>query len=525
MNHQFPNEYLAVYDLPLDTDLTKLDHYPSVAIGKEEFGEERVKYQKYIFKINDKSVVPSQEVLINCLSFNPSLLKIEWDNSRFLAKLGGYILPIEITYLGREGKFPIVTIKVLSDSVDGLECFDEVFCRIIKQDKRFNQINCTFDGISEHYSSAIYAKLHRIERKGRELLKEMFYISDDTSDLSEYKNSIKNIDNDFTFGNLIDTIFKKEGRQTSELVEYIEECIKQEKVPDDKILPRSLWETLIFSLTKDNDIASKNNEIESLLSEIRKARNSVAHCNKFLKRQYDSTVKNIDSLESKIDEIIEAIKSENISMNEISNQLHDANSEILSTKSDVIRRYIEVYKIFEKDLLGQIQGSIIDWAKLPEEYNLHRNFFETISEKSESEIILETEKLADINNVDNISSRVDINKVDDLTIIVPAQEEGFNEVFLGQSEWYDIRIGKTKRNKIKYIAAYEVLPIGGVRYWAKVKKIVPSDNKLGYWKIIFDGLAEQYPSTKELGATYAPQNSRYVSKADLDACQELSEVF
>lgn len=39
LEKQFANDYLAVYDLPLDTDLNKLDHYPSVAIGKGEFGE------------------------------------------------------------------------------------------------------------------------------------------------------------------------------------------------------------------------------------------------------------------------------------------------------------------------------------------------------------------------------------------------------------------------------------------------------------------------------------------------------
>lgn len=39
LEKQFPNDYLAVYDLPLDTDLGNLPHYPSVAIGKEEFGE------------------------------------------------------------------------------------------------------------------------------------------------------------------------------------------------------------------------------------------------------------------------------------------------------------------------------------------------------------------------------------------------------------------------------------------------------------------------------------------------------
>lgn len=34
---QYPADYLAIYDLPLDTDLNTLAHYPSVAIGKEEF--------------------------------------------------------------------------------------------------------------------------------------------------------------------------------------------------------------------------------------------------------------------------------------------------------------------------------------------------------------------------------------------------------------------------------------------------------------------------------------------------------
>ena len=34
---QHPENYLAIYDLPLDTDLNTLDHYPSVWIGKEEF--------------------------------------------------------------------------------------------------------------------------------------------------------------------------------------------------------------------------------------------------------------------------------------------------------------------------------------------------------------------------------------------------------------------------------------------------------------------------------------------------------
>ncbi|WP_455158056.1 phosphoribosylaminoimidazole carboxylase [Streptococcus sp.] len=34
---QYPENNLAIHDVPLDTDLNTLDHYPSVWIGKEEF--------------------------------------------------------------------------------------------------------------------------------------------------------------------------------------------------------------------------------------------------------------------------------------------------------------------------------------------------------------------------------------------------------------------------------------------------------------------------------------------------------
>ena len=34
---QYPENYLAIYDLPLETNLNELLHYPSVFIGKEEF--------------------------------------------------------------------------------------------------------------------------------------------------------------------------------------------------------------------------------------------------------------------------------------------------------------------------------------------------------------------------------------------------------------------------------------------------------------------------------------------------------
>ena len=40
------------------------------------------------------------------------------------------------------------------------------------------------------------------------------------------------------------------------------------------------------------------------------------------------------------------------------------------------------------------------------------------------------------------------------TVVVPAREEGFKEIFLGENRWRAVRIHGTMRPQIKYIAAY-----------------------------------------------------------------------
>lgn len=73
------------------------------------------------------------------------------------------------------------------------------------------------------------------------------------------------------------------------------------------------------------------------------------------------------------------------------------------------------------------------------------------------------------------------------TIIVPAREMGFNTVFLGQNQWYDIRISQSRMRNLKYIAVYQVAPVSAITYYAKIKEIVDSDNVHGYKKIIIEG--------------------------------------
>jgi hypothetical protein len=70
------------------------------------------------------------------------------------------------------------------------------------------------------------------------------------------------------------------------------------------------------------------------------------------------------------------------------------------------------------------------------------------------------------------------------TIIVPAKQAGFTEVFLGENAWYAIRISAGKIPKIKYIAAYQAQPISAITHVAPVAKIEPYGDK-GKYRVVF----------------------------------------
>ncbi|MFB0655020.1 hypothetical protein ACER2C_08420, partial [Streptococcus pyogenes] len=244
-------------------------------------------------------------------------------------------------------------------------------------------------------------------------------------------------------------------------------------------------------------------------------------CKEFKKKDYINCIEQVKKLKQALDKIIASIESTDIS--KMSREVSRINNSLQADNDYIKQKYFIEYDIFEKDILARTGLLEIDWENVSDDIEplkIHRNFYESISEKTDSEVIEEIKNLEDINFTDEKG-----NDLDDLTIIVPAQDEGFKRVFLGQREWYDIRIGKSKRNRIKYIAGYEVAPESGVKYWAEVDKIVPSDNYVGYWKVIFKGEVKEYSEYKKLGNTWPPQNSRYVSKKALDEAKYLSDVF
>ena len=112
------------------------------------------------------------------------------------------------------------------------------------------------------------------------------------------------------------------------------------------------------------------------------------------------------------------------------------------------------------------------------------------------------------------------------TIVVPAQEEGFKSVFLGENSWYAIRIAGGMLDKIKYIAAYQTTPVSAITHYAKVERIEPYGEE-GKYKLIFSEPTTTLESPIPFGN--APMGSmqgpRYTSFELLSKAKQVSELF
>jgi hypothetical protein len=112
------------------------------------------------------------------------------------------------------------------------------------------------------------------------------------------------------------------------------------------------------------------------------------------------------------------------------------------------------------------------------------------------------------------------------TIVVPARVEGFQEVFLGEHRWYTVRIHGSVRPQIKYIAAYQVVPIQAITHFARVKSIEPWQDS-GKFVVNFDEPAKPIgPIPLVRGGTIkAPMAPRYTIYERLIKAKNLDELF
>lgn len=111
------------------------------------------------------------------------------------------------------------------------------------------------------------------------------------------------------------------------------------------------------------------------------------------------------------------------------------------------------------------------------------------------------------------------------TVVVPALEEGFNEVFLGENSWHAIRISGGMLRKLRYIAAYRSKPISAITHYASIDRIEPYGEN-GKYRIFFTGKALQVgPIPFGDAQPGTIQSPRYTSFSKLKKAKNLSQLF
>ena len=130
----------------------------------------------------------------------------------------------------------------------------------------------------------------------------------------------------------------------------------------------------------------------------------------------------------------------------------------------------------------------------------------------------------DIRESEEFSPKTDVDELD--TIVVPAREEGFNRVFLGENSWYEIKISSSMLSKIKYIAAYQTAPISAITYYAEVERITKYKDSNKYILYFKDGAIKlNKPIKLGTNKNIAPQAPRYTTLQKIQNAKTLDDVF
>jgi len=111
------------------------------------------------------------------------------------------------------------------------------------------------------------------------------------------------------------------------------------------------------------------------------------------------------------------------------------------------------------------------------------------------------------------------------TIVVPAREEGLKQRFLNEHCWFAVRINAKHIPKLKFIAAYQVAPVGAITHIAEINAIAPY-NDTGKYMINFKAAATVIAPIPRLDSSEINmQSPRYALRDKLLTAKSLDMVW
>lgn len=444
-----------------------------------------------------------------------------------------------------------ITLNIEGNDVNSIEIFNSLFERLSNQLKpEIFEKFLIYDSISRYYSSASYKDIHDLESKMRSIITLFMSISvgknwaiDYTKHLRSENESKKNLNHDFVynqdFNRLTKVLFDKFNVKDQEISDLFIELKKDNPRIEliKKNIPKSNWERFFKEKMKNIDEKKLINDWD----EIYKLRNKIAHNNTFTKNDYNRFSARVEKMSKILDDILEIIEGDSINITKEDGELivdqaiahNDSYKEFINIYSKFIDFYDTTRLISDED--NEIHNE--NNEEIDVLYKNVKDLRNKIAHKDES--IKQEEFNAKIecltSEMSNILQNDEKNESKNWdTIIVPARETGFQEVFINQKQWYDLRIGQDKLQlindlgeiQLKYIAAYRTKPVSAITHWAEIKTIKESDNKLGYKKIIFKNKPTKLEKPIILDKPeLAPQNNRYVNLERMKKVKTLSSLF
>jgi hypothetical protein len=55
------------------------------------------------------------------------------------------------------------------------------------------------------------------------------------------------------------------------------------------------------------------------------------------------------------------------------------------------------------------------------------------------------------------------------TIVIPAHPQGFNDVFVAENRWPNLKIDQKKLQQVRYIAVYQTKPVSAITHYAEIE--------------------------------------------------------